>query len=42
MHAICWAVCLSYALRDKIVTPLIGFDDFTTALDMGQLIPLPE
>ncbi|WP_177204933.1 AAA family ATPase [Burkholderia sp. WP9] len=37
--AISWSVCLSYALRDRLMTPLIAFDDFTTALDMGQLIP---
>jgi len=37
--AVCWSVCLSYALRDRISHPIIAFDDFTTALDMGQLIP---
>ncbi|SEC94916.1 hypothetical protein SAMN02787142_2239 [Burkholderia sp. WP9] len=37
--AVCWSVCLSYALRDRLSAPLLGFDDFTTALDMGQLIP---
>lgn len=37
--AMCWTVCLSYALREKLTARIIGFDDFTTALDMGQLIP---
>ncbi|MFP3588527.1 AAA family ATPase [Paraburkholderia sp. SIMBA_055] len=37
--AVCWSVCLSYALRDSLVAPVIAFDDFTTALDLGQLIP---
>lgn len=37
--AMCWSVCLSYALREKLARRVIGFDDFTTALDMGQLIP---
>ncbi|WP_081771735.1 AAA family ATPase [Paraburkholderia nodosa] len=37
--AVCWTVCLSYALRDRITHPIVAFDDFTTALDMGQLIP---
>ncbi|MGF6770541.1 energy-coupling factor transporter ATP-binding protein EcfA2 [Paraburkholderia sp. GAS199] len=37
--AVCWSVCLNYALRDKLSAPFLGFDDFTTALDMGQLIP---
>jgi energy-coupling factor transporter ATP-binding protein EcfA2 len=37
--AMCWSVCLSYALREKLTRRVIGFDDFTTALDMGQLIP---
>ncbi|MCI0150314.1 ATP-binding protein [Paraburkholderia sediminicola] len=37
--AMCWSVCLSYALREKLTSRVIGFDDFTTALDMGQLIP---
>ncbi|MBK3842728.1 hypothetical protein, partial [Paraburkholderia aspalathi] len=37
--AVCWSVCLSYALRDRLSAPFLGFDDFTTALDMGQLIP---
>jgi energy-coupling factor transporter ATP-binding protein EcfA2 len=37
--AVCWSVCLNYALRDRLSAPFLGFDDFTTALDMGQLIP---
>ncbi|MDR3426109.1 AAA family ATPase [Silvimonas sp.] len=37
--SICWSVCLSYALRNNLKARVIGFDDFTTALDMGQLIP---
>ncbi|MFM0179035.1 hypothetical protein PQR52_11245 [Paraburkholderia aspalathi] len=37
--AVCWSVCLSYALRETLVSPIIAFDDFTTSLDMGQLIP---
>jgi energy-coupling factor transporter ATP-binding protein EcfA2 len=37
--AMCWTVCLSYALRQRLAARVVGFDDFTTALDMGQLIP---
>ncbi|MGU7781349.1 AAA family ATPase [Burkholderia sp. PU8-34] len=37
--AVCWTVCLCYALRERITHPIVAFDDFTTALDMGQLIP---
>ncbi|NKJ47643.1 hypothetical protein CIC12_12995 [Burkholderia sp. SG-MS1] len=37
--AVCWTVCLGYALRDRITHPIVAFDDFTTALDLGQLIP---
>jgi len=37
--AVCWSVCLSYSLRELLTHKLLAFDDFTTALDMGQLIP---
>jgi DNA repair exonuclease SbcCD ATPase subunit len=37
--AVCWSVVLNYALASRLTAPLIAFDDFTTALDMGQLIP---
>jgi len=37
--AVCWSVVLNYALNTRLTAPLIAFDDFTTALDMGQLIP---
>ncbi len=37
--ALCWGVSLNYALRGQMKHHLMAFDDFTTALDMGQLIP---
>lgn len=37
--AVCWSVCLSYSLCDLLTHRVLAFDDFTTALDMGQLIP---
>lgn len=37
--AICWCITLNYALAGNMTHRVMGFDDFTTALDMGQLIP---
>lgn len=37
--AICWTINLNLALTDTLKHRVIGFDDFTTSLDMNQLIP---
>jgi energy-coupling factor transporter ATP-binding protein EcfA2 len=37
--AICWTINLNLALADKLGHRVIGFDDFTTSLDMNQMIP---
>ncbi|MCU8013151.1 AAA family ATPase [Shewanella sp. SM74] len=37
--AICWTINLNLALADTLNHQVIGFDDFTTSLDMNQLIP---
>lgn len=37
--AICWTINLNLALSDTLKHRVIGFDDFTTSLDMNQLIP---
>ncbi len=37
--AICWTINLNLALTDTLMHRVIGFDDFTTSLDMNQLIP---
>lgn len=37
--AICWTINLNLALTDTLRHRVIGFDDFTTSLDMNQLIP---
>lgn len=37
--AICWTINLNLALASKLNHKVIGFDDFTTSLDMNQLIP---
>lgn len=37
--AICWCISLNYALEGVLNHRVMAFDDFTTALDMGQLIP---
>ncbi|MFC1315965.1 MAG: AAA family ATPase [gamma proteobacterium symbiont of Ctena orbiculata] len=37
--AICWTINLNLALSNKLGHRVIGFDDFTTSLDMNQLIP---
>ena len=37
--AICWTINLNLALSDQLGHRVIGFDDFTTSLDMNQLIP---
>jgi DNA repair exonuclease SbcCD ATPase subunit len=37
--AICWTINLNLALADTLNHQIIGFDDFTTSLDMNQLIP---
>ncbi|EHD2262250.1 AAA family ATPase [Vibrio cholerae] len=37
--AICWTINLNLALSEQLGHRVIGFDDFTTSLDMNQLIP---
>lgn len=37
--AICWTINLNLALSDVLSHRVVGFDDFTTSLDMNQLIP---
>ncbi len=37
--AICWTINLNLARANKLGHRVIGFDDFTTSLDMNQLIP---
>lgn len=37
--AICWTINLNLAMSDQLGHRVIGFDDFTTSLDMNQLIP---
>lgn len=37
--AICWTINLNLALTETLKHRVIGFDDFTTSLDMNQLIP---
>ncbi len=37
--AICWTINLNLALSGQLGHRVIGFDDFTTSLDMNQLIP---
>lgn len=37
--AICWTINLNLALSSTSNHKVIGFDDFTTSLDMNQLIP---
>ena len=37
--AICWTINLNLALSAQLGHSVIGFDDFTTSLDMNQLIP---
>jgi len=37
--AICWTINLNLALTDQLGHSVIGFDDFTTSLDMNQMIP---
>lgn len=37
--AICWTINLNLAMSDELGHRVIGFDDFTTSLDMNQLIP---
>jgi energy-coupling factor transporter ATP-binding protein EcfA2 len=37
--AICWTINLNLAMTKQLGHQVIGFDDFTTSLDMNQLIP---
>lgn len=37
--AICWTINLNLAMTKQLGHRVIGFDDFTTSLDMNQLIP---
>ncbi|RUO21825.1 AAA family ATPase [Aliidiomarina haloalkalitolerans] len=37
--AICWTINLNLAMSEQLEHRVIGFDDFTTSLDMNQLIP---
>jgi energy-coupling factor transporter ATP-binding protein EcfA2/signal transduction histidine kinase len=37
--AICWTINLNLAISDQLGHRVVGFDDFTTSLDMNQLIP---
>lgn len=37
--AICWTINLNLALTDQLGHNVIAFDDFTTSLDMNQMIP---
>lgn len=37
--AICWTINLNLAMSDQLGHRVVGFDDFTTSLDMNQLIP---
>lgn len=37
--AICWTINLNLSMSDQLGHRVIGFDDFTTSLDMNQLIP---
>jgi DNA repair exonuclease SbcCD ATPase subunit len=37
--AICWTINLNLAMSKQLGHKVIGFDDFTTSLDMNQLIP---
>ncbi len=37
--AICWTINLNLVLTKRLGHKVIGFDDFTTSLDMNQMIP---
>jgi DNA repair exonuclease SbcCD ATPase subunit len=37
--AICWTINLNLILTNRLGHKVIGFDDFTTSLDMNQMIP---
>ncbi len=37
--AICWTINLNLAMAEQLGHRVMGFDDFTTSLDMNQLIP---